>query len=108
MELPTTLTVGQLRAALYDLDDNTPVYLAMQPSWPLQHAVANVVKTRPVNCAYMDGSDPHGEHDHSMCEDVVSEHVEQGDPEFLPAVYIADGGQLQYLPVDAREALGWS
>ncbi|MCZ7478898.1 hypothetical protein [Micromonospora sp. WMMC273] len=36
-------TVGDLIAALEDLGDETPLYLAKQPSWPLEHRVGTVV-----------------------------------------------------------------
>lgn len=37
------MNVGQLRELLENVDDNVPVIVATQPSWPLAGSITNVV-----------------------------------------------------------------
>jgi hypothetical protein len=75
------LTVGDLIDALGEFDRGTPIQLAVQPAHPFAHSIGSVVAAEVYAVADLDGR-----------KDVV---------------YVADGGQLDYLNGDAREALGW-
>jgi hypothetical protein len=85
-----------------DLIKQYEVRLAIQPSWPFEHSITNVVG--PATEQWTEQECP--EHDgwligHAGC-----------DVELIPSdsklIYIAEGSQLGYLPGDVRSALGWS
>lgn len=71
------MTVGELIDILEDLPEDAEVRLAMQPSYPFEYSISDLVTVAPM-------------HD--------------GDP---GRVYLAEGRQLNYLPGDARDELGW-
>lgn len=71
------MTVGELLNILEDLPEDAEVRLAMQPSYPFEYSIGDVVTVAP-------------EYDN--------------DP---GRVYLAEGRQLNYLPGDARAELGW-
>ncbi|WP_158851193.1 hypothetical protein [Saccharothrix deserti] len=77
-------TVGDLIAALTAYDPTTPVRLATQPGYPMEHALGRVVCTP--DDAEGDGTPP-------------------TDP---PVVWLGAGDQVGYLPALAANALGWS
>ncbi|GLY71385.1 hypothetical protein [Amycolatopsis taiwanensis] len=77
-------TVGDLIAALTTYDPATPIRVATQPNYPMEHTLGHVVCTP--NDAEGDGTPP-------------------TDP---PIVWLGIGGQIGYLPRPAADALGWS
>ncbi|MDT8916054.1 hypothetical protein [Amycolatopsis sp. PS_44_ISF1] len=77
-------TVGDLIAALFGYDPATPLRIAAQPGYPMEHLVARVVHTP---------------------DDAESWGIRPTDP---PVVWIGTGGQVGYLPAIAADALGWS
>lgn len=84
MRNTTIATVGELLAALDRYDPATPVRLAQQPGYPLEHTVGRVVCTP---------------------EDAEGDGTPPTDP---PVVWIGEGPQVGYLPATAADALGWS
>jgi hypothetical protein len=78
-------TVGELIAALDRYDPTTPVRLATQPGYPMEHALGQVVVCTP--------------------DDVEGDGTPRTDP---PVVWLGEGQQVGYLPGLARNALGWS
>lgn len=68
------MNVQNLIDTLSAMDPDAEVRLAMQPSWPMEYTV----------------------------DDVVEFTGYAG-----PTVYLAEGGQVGYLPGDARKELGW-
>lgn len=72
-------TVGDLLDHLDGLDPDTPVRLAVQPTYPFEHEVGAVV----------------------IVDDVIA------DGEAGAVVYLSDGGQIDYLRGTVRAALGW-
>ena len=68
---------------LRDYDPDTPIRLATQPGWRFEYTLGRVTLTP--NDAETDGTEP------------------TSDP-----VWIAEGGQVGYLPPITRNALGWS
>ncbi|MGH7749141.1 MAG: hypothetical protein ACREQ5_30915 [Candidatus Dormibacteria bacterium] len=77
-------TVGDLIAALEGNDPDTRIRLAIQPRWPFEYTISDVAQTS--DDAQRVGIPPTGE----------------------PVVWIAQGGQVDYLPPIASNALGWS
>ena len=77
-------TVGDLIAALSGYDPATPLRVAAQPGYPMEHLLARVVCTP---------------------DDAESWGVRPTDP---PVVWLGTGEQVGYLPEIAADALGWS
>jgi hypothetical protein len=77
-------TVGDAIAALSAYDPTTPLRVATQPGYPMQHLLAQVVCTP--DDAEGDGTPPAGP----------------------PVVWLGVGEQVGYLPESAADALGWS
>ena len=101
------MTVEQLIAALEELADeagpDTEVRLAIQPSYPFQHSIDDVVITGATDLCD-DCGIGWGGHDEDRCD------AEAPDDDEPPVIYIGEGGQLYnapYLPGVARDALGW-
>jgi hypothetical protein len=67
----TISTVGDLLDALEDIGRSTPIRLAIQPSYPFEHVIGDLI--------LVDNA----------------------------AVYLSDGGQVDYLRADVRAELGW-
>lgn len=81
------MIVYELKMLLEDLDEDAEVRLAMQPSWPMEYTIGDVVLVEE------NSSRP-------MSEYEADEH-EPG------IVYISEGNQLGYLPQRVTEDLGW-
>lgn len=81
------MTVIELKEALEGLPDEAEVRLAMQPSWPFEYSIHDVVPLEPN-------------------EEDFDEDLEE-DEQPIKVVYLVEGSQLGYLPGDAQEAIGW-
>lgn len=81
------MIVYELKILLEDFDEDAEVRLAMQPSWPMEYTIGDVVLVEE-------------DLSRTMSEYQVDEH-EPG------IVYISEGDQLGYLPQRATEDLGW-
>ena len=77
-------TVGDLIAALSGYDPATPLRIAAQPEYPMEHFLARVVCTP---------------------DDAESWNIKPTDP---PVVWLGTGEQVGHLPAIAADALGWS
>jgi hypothetical protein len=75
------MTVIELKEALEQMPDEAEVRLAMQPSWPFEYSIMEVVPLEPDEEAPAD--------------------------EEVKVVYLTEGSQLGYLPGEASEAIGW-
>ncbi len=75
------MTVIELKEALEGLPDEAEVRLAMQPSWPFEYSIMDVVPLEPDEEAPAD--------------------------EEVKVVYLTEGSQLGSLPGEASEAIGW-
>lgn len=84
------MTVQDLIDQLEDCDPNAEVRLAIQPSWPFEHSVRDVVE--------VDLTDKDADEDEE-----VSDYENTGER----VVYIGEGRQIGYLPGVARDHLGW-
>jgi hypothetical protein len=77
-------TVGDVIAALSGYDAGTPLRIAVEPGYPMEHRLAQVA------CAPGDANGT----------GATSTHP--------PVVWLGTGEQLGYLPASAADALGWS
>jgi hypothetical protein len=77
-------TVGDVIAALSAYDPTTPLRIAAQPGYPMEHHLAQVVCTP---------------------DDAEGDGTPHTDP---PVVWLGTGDQVSYLPASATNALGWS
>lgn len=106
------MTVEQLIAALEELAEetgpDTEVRLAIQPGYPFQHTIEDVVLVGPEDEVYCDDCGVDWEvHAEEGCGPLEGPEHEDADN---PVIYIAEGGQcreMPYLPGVARDALGW-
>lgn len=100
------MNVSELIEILEDMDQDAEVRLAFQPNWPFEHSIGQV--------ADMSQAESYCEE----CEILWDAHSENKNPcdEERPngedenqenVVYIAEGGQMGYLPGNASESLGW-
>jgi len=81
------MTVGELIGELEQFDEDAEVRLAMQPSWPFEYSIGQVVS----------GADAHDDPD----DEPDIERVMDG------FVYIAEERQVRYLPGAVKNLLGW-
>lgn len=84
------MTVKDLIRQLEDFDPYAEVRLAIQPSWPFEHSIGNVVS---VDLTDEDADD----------DEEVPDYANTGER----IVYIGEGRQLGYLPGQASHELGW-
>lgn len=117
------MNVGELRAAIQDLDDDLKVHLAFNLSWPMEYEVDSVIST-DLKSHLEVTTDTNGQwHVVDNSEDPQNDdywvegpydtqteaqlNLEKILREYTPVVYISDGEQIGYLPSEARKALGW-
>lgn len=81
------MTVIELKEALEGIPDDAEVRLAMQPSWPFEYSIGDVIPIEPD-------------------EEDFDEDLEE-DEQPIKVVYLTEGSQLGYLPGNATEAIGW-
>jgi len=84
------MTVKQLIRQLEDFNPDSEVRLAIQPSWPFEHSIGNVVS---VSLTDEDADD----------DEEVPDYANTGEE----IVYIGEGYQVGYLPGQASSELGW-
>jgi len=84
------MNVGDLKRLLEDIDDDAEVRFASQPSWPFEYSIAYVYEHWPEPEPYPEGDDLEGE-----------------EFEDVPVVYLVEGRQLDYLPGDVKDQIGW-
>lgn len=93
------MTVGELKELLEDFNEEAEVVLAVQPNWPFEHSIGNVVEVEP-ECWNCEGN--------GQLEDPVGDCPECGGGGSLGIkVYIAEQRQVDYLPGDVAKELGW-
>jgi predicted RNA-binding Zn-ribbon protein involved in translation (DUF1610 family) len=112
--------IDELTDLAPEVGPGTEVRLAIQPHYPFQHSIADVVvastSTEQVTCPECDGkgqihlsaTPDHDEADYECAR--CDGYGGIDDPDGEPVVFIAEGGQLYdepYLPGPARDELGW-
>ena len=76
------MTKGELLDALQEMDPDTEIRFASQPSWPFEYSIHDIV--------------------------IVDDEPEQDDcEESTQIVYLVEGRQIGYLPHEAKEEIGW-
>jgi hypothetical protein len=84
------MTVKQLIRQLEDFNPDSEVRLAIQPSWPFEHFIGNVVS---VELTDEDADEDEEVPDYTNTAEEI--------------VYIGEGSQIGYLPGRASSQLGW-
>jgi hypothetical protein len=83
------MTVRDLIAALEDYDQDAEVRIAIQPRWPLEYSISDVVCSDTIK----DDDDDEEE------EQQPTEQSPDADPQDKPVVvYITEGTQIGYAP----------
>lgn len=80
------MRVSELIEILQDMDGDTEVRLAMQPSWPFEYSIGGIVRI-------------------TSLEDKEYDYDGESDGESV--VYLGEGSQLGYLPSIVKDELGW-
>jgi hypothetical protein len=87
------MTVQELMDELSDMNPDSEVRWAAQPSWPFEYDIASVVNVIE---------------DELLDEDDEFENQEIPDsPKQDDVVYLVEGTQLRYLPGYVCRAIGW-
>lgn len=96
------MTVGELIGRLEEYEPDSEVRLAHQPNWPFEYGISEIVEVdlNRVECPECEGDG---------CEECGGEGTVTDDPEKdqEQVVYIAEAGQIGYLPGAASRELGW-
>ncbi len=71
------MKVFELKEALEGVPEDADVRLAMQPAWPFEYSISDVVP-------------------------ITNEGADE-----IEAIYLTEGSQLGYLPDNVTEAIGW-
>jgi len=100
------MNVSELIEMLEDMDQDAEVRLAFQPNWPFEHEIGEVLDMSQAE-SYCEECgilwDAHNENENA-CEE--ERPKDEGDDN-ANIVYIAEAGQIGYLPGNASNALGW-
>ena len=104
------MRVAELMEELEYLAEQYPdaeVRLAIQPSWPFEHSVAQVYAA-DANGGREPAPDPQDyEVEADYDEDYAEWQAGIDEREAEMVVYLAEGGQIGYLPADAQQQAGW-
>lgn len=96
-------TLRELHTALgelLDVEGGTEVLIASQPVWPFENHIAEF---KVVEFA----ADHPFDNAHSgICLD-CGQAADAEDHQMVTKLYIVEGGQIGYLPGEAKEQLGW-
>ena len=88
------MTVGELMETLEQFDPYSEVRLAMQPAWPFEYSISDVV---PII-------------EDEIVDEEDAEEAEQNIPDSPKKddiVYLVEGTQIGYLPTHVCKELGW-
>ncbi len=99
-----TMTVRDLLDMLEGMDENAEVRLAHQPSWPFEYSVSDV---QEVTVGGWDDDDLPDLENMTAQEGQRLREGEEVNEKATKVVYLAEGGQLGYLPGEVCKALGW-
>lgn len=90
------MNITDLIEALADIAQEHPdaeVRLAVQPSWPFEHTIRRVISPEDVADAA-----------HERAAEQGVDFYDDYDPAGDPVVYLAEGGQIGYLPASTSAA----
>lgn len=101
------MNVRELKQILDDLDDDTEVRIAHQPSWPFEYSISEVVESSS-------NDDDIEDVENALKTDLTDDEKEEANAELqrleeenVTIVYIAEGTQIGYLPGAVTKQLGW-
>jgi hypothetical protein len=95
------MNIHELIETLQDLEEWYPdadVRLALQPNWPFEHSIGNVIAV-DINKDEDDVDDEE--------KDESSEEDEESEENSNVVIYIGESEQLGYLPHVVKVELGW-
>lgn len=117
------MKVRELMHELSSMDPEAEVRIASGANWPMEYSVGTVAEVlKPSERLYKfkdalgwwalnddgDGDIPEAVNgDPFETEETLDAWLAEQDAEHVARVYIAEGGQLGYLPADARRAVSW-
>jgi DNA-binding transcriptional MerR regulator len=103
-----TMTVGELKQILEDLDDDVEVRIAQQPRWPFEYSIGEVI-TCETNGDDIDECEAALERKDLTDDERAEAHeeLERFKEDNKHVVYIAEREQIGYLPGNVTKALGW-
>jgi hypothetical protein len=88
------MTVGELMERLEQLDPDSEVRWAAQPSWPFEYSISDVIPITEDELV--------DEEDAEENMDYIPESPKKDD-----IVYLVEGTQLGYLPSHVCREIGW-
>ena len=103
------MTVGELIETLEDMKDsvgeNAEVRFASQPSWPFEYSIRDAYALTKDERRYMAEEAMREE---GMDEDEIKENFDEDElDQAEDVVYLEEGGQIGYLPDEAKQLIGW-
>jgi len=106
------MNVGELKMLLEDMDDDMEVRLAMQPNYPMEYTIGDVVevnlndKTTEIQELREELENTEDAEEKSQLEsDIMDLEQDQDDKEYI--VYLSESSQTGYLPGIVSRELGW-
>ena len=103
------MTIGELIEQLEDIKEQVGEYAevryASQPSWPFEnsiHGVHALTKEARKEMA-IDAMRAEGMDEDEIKENLDEDELEQEED----VVYLEEGGQIGYLPGEAKDLIGW-
>lgn len=91
------MTVEELIRELEQMNPNSEIRWAAQPSWPFEYSISGVVNVSPKDEDEEEESE----------EDPEMDYTNDYDPRENDIVYLVEGTQLGYLPSLVCREIGW-
>lgn len=106
-------TVRQMYEALEEMletNGGDDVFIASQPSWPLQNQIAEVRRVEFVEDHPFEYSEDYRTEGGTMICAICGQHAEHDDHQMAVRIYVVEGSPCEdtpYLPDEAQKELGW-
>jgi|TARA_R110000737_G_scaffold308498_1_gene316551 hypothetical protein len=97
--------IERLEEAKEEMSGHAEVRFASQPAWPFEYSVAEVhqISKKERKEASIEKMREDG-----LSEEEITENLEDYPLDYEEdVVYLEEGGQIGYLPDDAKEMIGW-
>jgi hypothetical protein len=99
----STMTVGELKGILEDLDDDIEVRFASQPSWPFEYSLS---AAEAVDILGDENADD-GDLELDQNQDTMDSDDYPSAPKMQEILYLVEGEQIGYLPGIVSQRIGW-
>ncbi len=97
--------IERLEEAKEEMSGHAEVRFASQPSWPFEYSITEVYQ---MSKKERKETAIEGMREDGMSEEEITENLEDYPLHYEEdVVYLEEGGQIGYLPDDAREMIGW-